>query len=116
MVRETSDGKLKTTFPVFGHYVGENGWRVSSQVPLRELTKQTYYKHGKSFLNLKVPAELYTLFRDIDNAAASFLFDTRFDATHQPKIADTLYKLMRRYKTLESSKINCTISTVPTNV
>jgi hypothetical protein len=34
VVRETSDGKLKNTFPVFTHYVGENGCRVSSQVPL----------------------------------------------------------------------------------
>ena len=103
MLRETFDGKLKKAFPLVGHYVRENGYRVSSQVPLRELTKQTYYKYGKSYMNLKVPTELYPLFDNIDNAAAAFLFDTRFDATH-PKIADTITKLKQRCKTLEEFK------------
>ena len=79
---------------------------MSSQVPIRELTKQNYYKDGKSFLrlNMKMPAEFYTLFRNIDDAAASFLFEARIDATHQPKIADALYTLKQRCKTLEDFK------------
>ena len=55
-------------------------------------------------MNLKVPAELYPLFDNIDDAAAAFLFDTRFDATHQPKIADTINKLKQCCKTLEEFK------------
>ena len=54
-------------------------------------------------MNIKVPAELYPLFDNIDDAAAAFLFDTRFDATH-PKIAETIHKLKQRCKTLEEFK------------
>ncbi len=44
---------------------------------------------GKSFLNLRMPAEYSKFFGNIDNAVASFLFDASIDAT-QPKIADVL--------------------------
>ena len=44
---------------------------------------------GKSFLNLKMPAEYSKLFGNIDNAVASFLVDAPIDVT-QPKIADVL--------------------------
>ena len=47
---------------------------------------QSFYKDGKAFLNMKMPTELSTLFRNIDDAAASFLFEARIDATQQPKV------------------------------
>ena len=56
---------------------------------------------GKSFLNLRMPAEYSKLFGNIDNAVASFLFDAPIDVTQQPKIADVLTTLKQRSKTLE---------------
>ena len=41
---------------------------------------------GKSFLNLRMPAEYSKLFGNIDNAVASFLFDAPIDPARQPKI------------------------------
>ena len=55
---------------------------------------------GKSFLNLRMPAEYSKLFGSIDNAVASFLFDAPIDMT-QPKIAAVLTTLKQRSKTFE---------------
>ncbi len=101
VMRETTDGKLKSTFPVFGHFVEWNGRRRSSQVPVKELTRsltpQNYFIDGKSWLNLKLPIEYSQVFDDIDNAVASFLFDAPIDPTRQlctqPKIANMMTTL-----------------------
>jgi hypothetical protein len=85
-MRETIDGKLKTAFPVFGQFVEWNGRRRSSQVPVKELTPQTHFIDGKSFFNLRMPAEYSKFFGNMDNAVASFLFDAPIDPARQPKI------------------------------
>ena len=67
VMRETIDGKLKSTFPCFGQFARWNGRRMSSQVPVKELTPENYFIDGKSWLNLKLPIEYSQVFDDIDN-------------------------------------------------
>jgi hypothetical protein len=62
--------------------------------------KPTSSREGKSFLNLRMPAEYSKLFGNIDNAVASFLFDAPIDVT-QPKIADVLTTQKQRSRILE---------------
>jgi hypothetical protein len=88
-------------FPVFGQFAQWNGRRMSSQVPVKELTPQTHFIDGKSWLNLTMPAEYSKFFGDLDNAVASFLFDAPIDPTRQPKIANMLTTLKQRSKSLE---------------
>ena len=74
---------------------------MSSQVPVKELTPQTHFIDGKSWLNLRMLAEYSKFFGDLDNAVASFLFDAPIDPTRQPKIANILTTLKQRSKSLE---------------
>jgi hypothetical protein len=65
---------------------------------LEELTPQTHFIDGKSWLNLRMPAEYSNFFGDLDNAVASFLLDAPIDPTRQPKIANVLTTLKQRSK------------------
>jgi hypothetical protein len=106
VMRETIDGTLKSAIPLFGYYTVWNGRRRSSQVPVRELTPQTSFADGKSWLNLRLPAEYSKLFADLDNTVASFLFDAVIDPRRQPMIAEVLTALKRRSGSLEEFRDN----------
>ena len=101
VLRQTKDGKLKSTFAFFGQFERWNGRRMSSLVPVKELTPENYFIDGKSYLNLKLPIEYSKVFEDIDDIVASFLFDASIDPSRQPKIANMLDTLKQRAKSLE---------------
>ena len=102
VMRETIDGKLKSTFPCFGHFAKWNGGRrMSSMVPVKTLTPENYFIDGKSWLNIRLPMEYSKVFDDVDDVVASFLFDAPIDPTRQPKIANMLNTLKQRATSLE---------------
>jgi hypothetical protein len=101
VMRQTKDGKLKSTFPFFGHFERWNGRRMSSLVPVKELTPDNYFIDGKSYVNIRLPIEYSEVFEDLDNKVASFLFDAPIDPTRQPKIANMLKTLKQSAKSLE---------------
>jgi hypothetical protein len=101
VMRQTKDGKLKATYPFFGHFETWNGRRMSSLVPVKELTPDNYFIDGKSYVNIKLPMEYSEVFEDLDNKVASFLFDASIDPTRQPKIANMLNTLKQSAKSLE---------------
>jgi hypothetical protein len=100
-VMRTIDGKLKGTFPCFGRFARWNARRMSSLVPVKELTPDNYFIDGKSWVNIRLPMEYSEVFEDIDNVVASFLFDAPIDPTRQPKIANMLDTLKQRATSLE---------------
>jgi hypothetical protein len=65
VMRQTNDGKLKSTFPFFGQFERWNGRRMSSLVPVKELTPEIFFIDGKSWLNLKLPIEYSKVFEDL---------------------------------------------------